>query len=200
MDFLTLNRRENTDNTHPITDLPIEDIVVKHIAPYLTIEDILNFRKSFQHNLYMIYMAERMFDALRSITIDKSLMREPGDISAIIRNSRQLRHIEISIPIEEEDEITDESVSRLLRGNRFLRTIYIDGCWKLTSEAFWPLIDTCLDVVELCIPHVTLYRKFIKALYEVNQNLTKVQFSNPKKNPIAEYFIGDDDMMHIIPW
>ncbi|XP_055687226.1 uncharacterized protein LOC129792339 [Lutzomyia longipalpis] len=187
------------ENTRSIFDLPVEDIMVTHIAKYLTIEDLLNLRKSSPE---VVYMAERMISGLWSIRIDIPLMLhlENDDLEFIMETCRQLRHVEISTPLQVQEQMTDDSVSEFLGRNRYLRKIHINGREKLTCRAFKPLTDTCRDVVELCIPSVRISGDFLEALWKVNQKLTKVWFTDPAMDQYPknrEFFMKQPHLVEI---
>ncbi|XP_055684737.1 F-box/LRR-repeat protein 15-like isoform X1 [Lutzomyia longipalpis] len=153
-----------------LLDLPVEDILVTHIAKYLNWWDLFAFRRCSRS---CKGIAERMLAAgLWDLKIYQ-WAHPKAPYRIIFENCTRLRRISFSTLYW----LTDERFRVLLSNNPFLEDVCLIVCVVLRSKGFLALAEHSANLRRLTLSHCYFNDDFLRALNENNNQLLKVDFS-----------------------
>lgn len=154
-----------------IFDLPVEDIVITHIAKYLTLVDIFNFRTCSRdcRDLANKMLAGRDEVALTQVT------EMCGEMSfrVIVQNCRKLKKFRLHFL----SWLTDELLIEFLQNNPLLEMVEFYYCQNVTCEGLRPLVS-CKNIVSLWLALMKCDDKMLQDISLHNNNLVEVNLSS----------------------
>ncbi|XP_055694961.1 F-box/LRR-repeat protein 15-like [Lutzomyia longipalpis] len=179
---------DNASYSRSLLDLPVADILVDHVAPYLTREDLTTFRTCSRK---CKELADQMFAGIRKLVFSCG---NEGPIPLILQTCRQLRTIELYHVTWSNDQ-----VHQLMSNNLLLDTVNIFKCKQITSRGLVPLI-ACNKIQHLQLVHVDIHDEFLIEFANNNKNLKEANFGecfNFSVEALQHFFHNEPELKHI---
>ncbi|XP_055681175.1 F-box/LRR-repeat protein 15-like [Lutzomyia longipalpis] len=155
-------------SSRTIFDLPVEDIVVPHIGKYLTLRDLLTFRKA---SVACEYLADAILGRRTKLTIPPWMTAEHFEV--ITETCHRVR----KVVLDGLDWLTDRLLAKFLQNNPLLEDVTIDSCCGISSRGLRPLAMS-RELRVLSVPKIKFCDDFLQRLGRHNRRLRKVDFSN----------------------
>ncbi|XP_055694966.1 F-box/LRR-repeat protein 15-like [Lutzomyia longipalpis] len=156
---------DNASYSWSLLDLPVADILVDHVAPYLTWKDLTKFRTCSRK---CKELADQMFAGIRELVLDYGYK---GPIPLILQTCRQLRIIFLGYVT-----LRNDQVHQLMSNNRLLDTVsIIDSCKRITSRGLVPLVS-CNKIKHLALVSMDIHDEFLIEFANNNKKLKSVNF------------------------
>uniref|UniRef100_A0A1B0D7N1 Uncharacterized protein n=1 Tax=Phlebotomus papatasi TaxID=29031 RepID=A0A1B0D7N1_PHLPP len=174
---------ENTGIGTPaktLFDLPVEDIMVTHVAKYLDIGDLFALRMCSE---YCKVLADQMLGGIEFANLDFSRWKRlkpdasvQNMLSLISTNSRCLRKL-IICRIE---GLAEDVFFNFLDNNANLREIEISYCTiePITPIAKLPTFVNCKNIIKLTINRSKGFVNFLDILCKHNNHLLEIDFES----------------------
>ncbi|XP_055694964.1 uncharacterized protein LOC129796867 [Lutzomyia longipalpis] len=155
---------DNASYSRSLLDLPVAEILVDHVAPYLTREDLTTFRTCSRK---CKELADQMFAGIRKLVLRSS---DKGPIPLILQTCRQLREIYFYGMT-----LSNDQVHQLMSNNRLLESVAIDWCERITSRGLVPLV-ACKKIKNLVLIRMNIHDEFLIEFANNNKKLKSVSF------------------------
>uniref|UniRef100_A0A1B0CNX5 F-box domain-containing protein n=2 Tax=Lutzomyia longipalpis TaxID=7200 RepID=A0A1B0CNX5_LUTLO len=158
---------DNASYSRSLLDLPVADILVDHVAPYLTWKDLTTFRTCSRK---CKELADQMFAGIRKLVLIYGYKRPKGPIPLILQTCRQLRMICLCAVT-----LSNDQVHQLMTNNLLLDTVNINNCERITSRGLVPLVS-CNKIKNLALFRMDIHDEFLIEFANSNKKLKSVSF------------------------
>ncbi|XP_055705029.1 uncharacterized protein LOC129802865 [Phlebotomus papatasi] len=158
-------------------DLPVQDIACTHIAKYLSVEDIFNFRECSPDCLNL---GNEILANLRVILLEDYDLCIPhsskgrvinNEYYALIKYCRNLQ----KLTLKRLRYVTSAILCGLLRNNPHLRDITIESCKTIYYRPLYTIAVRCKNLTRLSLSGMYCNERFLYILAKHNTNLVALE-------------------------